>query len=540
MLDQIKFLLIVVLVTYLIACQGSVRTTVPTEHPTPSPFILPPAWTQTPLITPSPIPTEFFLTQTAKAGISTFTPTPYSSDLSTITPSTTHLKQVSLKFDLLFLNPVTVSDYTLMYWDHETGQSKDLIFDEEDLQNSEQIITPRPSIVWQYSVSADHRRVGVLRLIDNNNRDPNRSELGVFDLDIEKFISLGKFETIPRWASISPDGQWFVYILPRKISSSNLTRTAGLATQRNRVLAGCDTGAGTIFALRIDDPDQHVEISSSDKNLWRFAWAPDSRTIAWSDEQGIWLASINEPQPRMVAPERSFIVPNGKLGIYAPPVWSPDRRYLLALSQEREWEIIDTQTGYIGRVPESYNDYFPNANLVWLSDGRLFGVLAGNPSADLLPYGEIWSISSNDEVRLVLEQRFEISANPNLYPISPYQFEDGVLAFALVSINKENHQESGLFIVDESVYLPRRMSDTLPIRSSEHSMYASWVPNGVGALIHNETGIIQRFFVPVNGAQLSNIPQFRRSVCCFTWLLPKEQERAGGGARANQVLKSKR
>lgn len=426
--------------------------------------------------------------------------------------------------DLLFLSPIDMNNYMLKYWNHMTGQTEVLITGDGGDLFSGQTTAATPSRIVQYSLTADDRKLAVVRVKEKAQGavPAEEYELALFDLSTHQITSLAKFESLVRWASISPDGQWVTYILPAATPTSRAGHVAGLAISSQYSMG--DSSPGVIFALQTHAPDQKAKISECDEECWSLSWSPDSHTIVWNGRQGVWLASVGGTPARLIAPGKMVVVTNGRSGIYAPPAWSPDGRYLLARSRDfevDEWGIVDTQTGHFGRLPNSHEYPRPNVHSVWLSDGRLFVVRSGEPNANLAPSGEMWTIDPENVALLTLDKSFVIPVAPEIYPASPVQFDDGRLAFALLAPSGTTHDaESGLYVVNPSDYTPRRVSEPLPASFDVATVLASWSPDGMVALIHSETGPIQRFYVPVNGIVLSSMPQLlgNGSACCFTWL----------------------
>ena len=417
-----------------------------------------------------------------------FTPPPHPSEP---TPWPT------IQYDLLFKSSIDPNNYKLMRWHHLTAQNEVLIRDEVE-ELSSQPGDPAPSRIAQFSLSADNQTLAVVRIRQKPKGAAfvDEYELALFDFRSGQLTTLVKLETPVIWSAISPDGQWLAFM--------------SWETPR------------TIHVLKTSAPGQALEIGSCDEECWDFVWSPDSRILAWSDSQGVWLSSVDDAQPRLIASNKSLVLTDGQRAVYAPPPWSPNGHYLLVHSRDievGEISIVDIQTGRLGALPDSHEYPYSNVHTVWLNDGSLFVVRNGDAYVKKSPSYEIWRVDPKVFSLLILDKYSDIPVSSLTYPTAPTQFDDGRLGFVLLALSEANNEESGLYTLSPTGQPPRRFSASLPLFDDPGSVYASWLPDGTGAIIHNETGPIQRIYVPANDKMPLTLPDLNFGLtCCFVWL----------------------
>ena len=136
-------------------------------------------------------------------------------------------------------------------------------------------------------------------------------------------------------AQISPDGEWVVYTL--STTETNETRsTLWLVRARRNALV-----------TRPDEDDAPFERAAPVQLLapgWSASnprWSPDSKRIAFratqQERSGIWVISLGDRQPRLVAPvrETNFFITYAGESIS----WSPDSRRIAFISATEETRV---------------------------------------------------------------------------------------------------------------------------------------------------------------------------------------------------------
>ena len=138
-------------------------------------------------------------------------------------------------------------------------------------------------------------------------------------------------------------------------------------------------------------------------------WSPDSRAIVWSDGRGMRVSDLGQPARQVAA--NVLAMPNDEgRGVVTHRAWSPTGRYILARIGHDEGSsqgIVDTQTGHLEVLPNSFDYAYPGPRAAWMQDGRLFVIRPGAESNNVMPSGEIWRVDSKDSA-LVRDLSFPI------------------------------------------------------------------------------------------------------------------------------------
>ncbi|MBA2733446.1 MAG: S9 family peptidase, partial [Acidobacteria bacterium] len=128
-------------------------------------------------------------------------------------------------------------------------------------------------------------------------------------------------------AQISPDGEWVVYTV--SVAESNTTRTTLWLARVSRPSVIQDRGRTSPDAPGKTEPLLPAGLNGSNPR-----WSPDGKRIAFlasKDKQnGIWIVTLAQRQPRFVAPIRAtnFHIPYAGESF----AWSPDSRRIAFIS----------------------------------------------------------------------------------------------------------------------------------------------------------------------------------------------------------------
>lgn len=386
-------------------------------------------------------------------------------------------------YDLIFLNPTGANSYSLVRW--EKGGYQTTVLVTEEFTPSGQKVEPFPSDVDQYSITSNGKRIALVRYRWKGPRQLR--EIALLDLDTHQLVSLAQFEGLLNWIAISPDGQWVAYV-----------------------------SSGIVYTLRVGAPGHRPKLGwCGEYECYGLAWSPDSKTIVWSNESGVWLGHPGKPGERLLASDMVVEIRDGKRAVYAPPPWSLDGRYLLAraVDNRNEWYVIDTQTNRIGLVPASSSPFEHTIHLAWISDERLFVVRNGNPQTGAPPSTEIWRVDWKSRALLILEKSFQFPVSPETLSASPVELTDGRLAFLLTNTMDKDLRESGLYVISMDTGVTVRLIGPLPAGYSASGANADWVPDGSGA-IFQDWSIGMTVYISINGSMGPSMPA---GACCFTW-----------------------
>jgi len=355
----------------------------------------------------------------------------------------------------------------------------------EDITPSGQKVEPFPSDVDQYSITSNGKRIALVRFRWKGMRQVR--EIALLDLDTDQLVSLAQLEGRVNWVAISPNGQWVAYV-----------------------------SSGIVYTLRVGEPDRRIKLGwCGEYECYGLSWSPDSKTIVWSNEGGVWLAQPEKPGEQLLASDVVVEIRDEKRAVYSPPPWSPDSQYLLAraVDSRDEWCVIDTRTSRIGMIPVSSSPYEQNIHLTWISNGRLFVVRNGNIQTGAPPSIEIWRVDRKGSVLLVLERSFLLPVSPDTLPAAPMELADGRLAFILTNTMDRDHRESGLYVIGMDTGVPVRLIGPLPAGYSASGANADWVSDGSGA-IFQDWSIGTTVYISINGSMGPSVPA---GACCFAW-----------------------
>ena len=402
---------------------------------------------------------------------------------------------------------------SLMRWNHTTGEL-------ETLSDN----------VTCYWVSADRRKV-VLEIAKGGDI----YEIALLDLASGRKTSL--VETASRIIdlAISPDGQWVAYIQSETLPDEWYCRTDLINFDMYPFIYG-GRYSGTIFSLWVSAPQEIaseslVEIgycrgSNGPGFCGRVLWSPDSRSILWSDVEGVWSFELGASRSQLIIPQTLNQPDYFDNRVYFPWRWSPSGRYVLTAFTVFEGVtqvVLDTQTGQVAEVPGANSYEYPGSKPAWMADGRLFVIRPPLPSeySDFPPSAiEIWRVDPQQPDTLILENSFLLDVAWEQVPTAdPAQLEDGRLAFAILSRDSGDDQARGLYFADPGSLTPRRVN-ALPPSLSEYFYFASgivWSPDGQGVILQDWGEHPMLLYAPTYDSAVYDLSLVIQG-CCFTWL----------------------
>lgn len=417
--------------------------------------------------------------------------------------------------DLILFNQTTGTSETperLIRWNHRTGQLETLSSD-----------------VTCYWVSIDRRKV-VLEIAKGGDI----FEIALLDHASGRQTSL--VETTSRIIdlAISPDGKWAAYIQSETLPDGWYCKPNLVNFDMYPFIPGGQY-SGTVFSVHLSAsqeiaPESPVELGHCRGSdllgfCGRVLWSPDSRSILWSDVEGVWSFELSASQARLVIPQKLNQPDAFDNRLYFPWRWSPTGRYALSalLIYEGVFQVvIDTKTGHTAEVPGSNSYQYSGSAPAWMRDGRLFTIRPSLPREYLLPPAaiEIWRVEPQQPDMLVLENSYQLDVVWDQVPtVDPVQLEDGRLAFAVLSRDNGDYPARGLYFADPARLMPQRVND-LPPSLSEVFYFASgiiWSPDGKGAILQDWSEHPMLLYAPTDGGAVYDLSVVIQG-CCFTWL----------------------
>jgi Tol biopolymer transport system component len=460
---------------------------------------LPAGNTPTPKVTPTVSgryrellpPTAYTITNTQSiANSKASTPTPAkTSSLPTIVPTSTIDAIPHFSSDLLFL-----SESRLGRWND--------VSDELSLMAAN---------VVSFTSSENGHNVALLRSRGLGNKNENMFNLDVMDLQTNQTRTILKDIQQIFLLAISPDGQWMAYTSQERGGSI--------------FLLSVENGAAPIKLGNCSQPDHTLNCDN------RPVWSPDSRSLAWSDEQGVWVYTMESDKAVLAVPGKLAVSdPKGELSdvqvSFNQMSWSPQGRYLEAgvspSGSNVHWQaVLDTRTGRVGEVPETYTQARTSSVLTWLPDGRLCQIRSSDRQQSQGPVASIYRVlPTRDDLLLELNSfSLQSDAFPSIennlaelndVPAWLEAIDERLVSFAMFL--PEQAQPGALFTMDLKYGTVQKINE-LP----NDTQMILWAPDHAGTLIRSQQGEI--LFIPRDGSAPQNLtPSLGSDAKEFRWL----------------------
>jgi len=367
----------------------------------------------------------------------------------------------------------------LMLWSHETGNVETLI-EAHDIA---------VGYIREIVVSADGQQAALL-----HNKADQVDGLSILDLKTRKITPLVEIEMEGYGlfaVNFSPDGKWVSYLLgDNRVGTINVSRVdkANIAE-----LGYCGRGTSLLPS----------------GECYTYLWSPGSRSILWSDTQGVWLADIGQPA-KLIMEQGTDVGEK----IYFPKAWSPSGQFILSNngfvdSDVGCYGIIHAQTGGMDESLQACNSISsPGTDVIWLRNDRLFVTRPGRSEDDRLPTLEIWSVSPDSDKLLTPEKTFSINIDPQKnWPANPIQLQGGRIAFFVLNEDNADYQTRGVYLTTSNLETPIKVNCVPPLMPDYFYAEVLWVPDGSGAIYHDwETGML--LYIPTNDNMLFDLRPF--------------------------------
>jgi Tol biopolymer transport system component len=394
--------------------------------------------------------------------------------------------------DLLFL-----AGPRLMRWDHVTNFTSAL---------AENVI--------EFSTSAPAKR-SPCRSQKFSANGVQLYNLDILDLKEKQIHTL--FENSPPLfqISLSPDGSKIAYLPQDRIGQVSVR--SALQPSEPVIMGECRP--------------------ANDFHCKSLLWSPDSRSIAWSDQEGIWWSSIRDNEPKLVIPNQVDIMDpeniQQRIGVsFGSLQWSPVGRFILAQvipSQEgvRWFGIIDTLDGRLVNIPDSSEfarpclEHSGSRMETCLSPRREFAEMT-------VPTARMWQIVPTRNDLLVLADNIELQAGslPSAAASSSYEND-----YCINWLNKVGDSTYNAIIEAAGVNSNPRLY-RLDIKEGslqdlqglpQNTGKLIWSPDGFGALVMTQDG--QIFFIYTgSGKTIALSDVLGAEVEGFYWLPPMPRE----------------
>jgi len=365
-----------------------------------------------------------------------------------------------VQYDFVF-----VSQGTAYRWDHSENQVAPLL---EDAEYSQGGVVALAADSDQNSILL-HREKGIAA---------NGVEL--YDLLLYSYES-GDLRSVLREIArlytlrISPDGRWISYF--------------------NQV------DGGVVYVLDLEgdmEPRKIGECGANEGGMCGgLAWSPNSGSLIWADELGIWGYSFTQQVlNKIIDPEVEIRDNQGITSTvqvhFSNPVWSPFGRYILAnvrpdRSQVSWLDIIDLRTGRAAEIPGTFQIERPSTQGAWLKDGRLVilnqsDLATGFQLSVFEPRPTRAGLLMQADVELDFSSFFDDLLEPeSIQFTNPVAISDRYLT--LRYFPAETGSETGLILIDLEFGIGERLT-TIP----QDTIDIAWSPDGAHAILLSKRG----------------------------------------------------
>lgn len=251
--------------------------------------------------------------------------------------------------------------------------------------------------VSEFSIGQSGKSVALLRRKGVTANGAELFDLDLLDFETKQIQKILQAKPGIARISFSPDGSWLAYH----------TQESG----------------GRVFVLQPHTPEKIIQLGAcvyapAIPDSCRLIWSPDSKEILWADESGLWLASPAKGYSAILNPGLVEISdPNRKKtqiqANFSSLHWSPQGRFVLLhvtpVKSKVSWDsVLDTRTGRMAQILESYETEANEANLSWLDDGRLAAAQISNPSAGQPAVVRVWTLIPTSDPMLNLYRSFPL------------------------------------------------------------------------------------------------------------------------------------
>jgi WD40 repeat protein len=265
-------------------------------------------------------------------------------------------------------------------------------------------------------------------------------------------------------------------------------------------------------------------------------WSPDSRALLWNDSRGIWISKPpDKPSQPIYDNQVTIIDPAGQSSQlqahFSGLQWSPLGRFALLdvfpkNSNVSWYAVLDTRTGRLQHLIDSYETSPEQTSVEWLKDGTLALAHAADSFSGKKPVIQIWNVVPTNPNLLVALQQYELF--PDLGPMVDietsqratqklcldwlYQQQEGYLQFG--AILEGNFNRPALFGLKMS-----NGSITVLTQLDPDTKQVFWSPDGTGLLVIGING--QVLYNSVNGGEVYDLNQtLGADPHDFQWLPP--------------------
>ena len=407
-------------------------------------------------------------------------------------PTPTKTRQPRIASDLLYL-----SEGRLMRWDRVTRFSSTLV------EN-----------VDSYTTDASGMRIILLRPRQVALNGQELFDLDLLDLSSKQVVHLVEETGRIYTPSLSPDGNRLAY------------RTSP------------DEGAVQVISVgaAVLPLELGTCIPAAESDCSVLAWSPDSQHLLWSDARGIWTGKPPaEPARQIHANQVEVADPAGQSSQiqarFSGLQWSPLGRFaLLTVSpdhSEVSWRaVLDTRTGRLQHLIDSYETDPKQASVEWLQDGTLAVARATDPQSGRSPVIQIWNVLPTNPNLVVELRKFEpFSQSDSGSQLQPSDRDQEILCLDWIYQPRPDNLQFGAILegaFKRPALFDLKMSTgslTQLAQLDPETEQVIWAPDGSGLLVIGTRG--QVFYSSLDGREVYDLrQQLGANPHQFLWLPP--------------------
>jgi hypothetical protein len=365
--------------------------------------------------------------------------------------------------------------------------------------------------VVAFASSNNGHKITLLRSRGIANQNGNLFNLDVIDLQTNQTRTILQDIQQIFLLTIAPDGQWIAYTSQERGGSVFLLSTKD--------------GASPVKLGNCSQPDHTLDCNSGP--LWSF----DSRSLAWSDGQGVWVYSMESNQTTLAIPgELEVNDPKGESSkvqvSFSQMSWSPQGRYLKATispsGSDVHWQsVLDTRIGRVGEVPQTYAQVRKSSEVAWLPDGSLCQIRNSDSQQNQGLIANLWRVLPTRDDLLLEINTFTLQSSDFPSVVNNMPDSDDVPAW-LESIDArlvsfalflpDQSRPGALFTMDLKYGAVEKINE-LPY----NTQMILWAPDHAGILVHSQPGKI--LFIPRDGSATKDLsPILGGDAKEFRWL----------------------
>jgi len=338
--------------------------------------------------------------------------------------------------------------------------------------------------VVQFSASRSGKTLALLRRKGIAANGQELFDLELLDFETKQTQPLLRLKPDLADLALSPDGNWLAYRTP--LDGGKIYAAPAADPEAVSLLGECAAG---------DEPPAEGECSP-------LVWSPDSKALLWTDPRGVWLAQNSSSPAENLSPGKVELSdPKGQPvqveAGFSEPRWSPLGRFALVRVAPRQsavsWHaVLDTKTGRLVQVIDSFLLQESDSSLAWLPDGRFVVAHASQPLQRLPAEAQLWSVVPTRAELLQAGQKFQFDLDTVLSQLELREAQnaaDQTICLEWAQFSQPDYLGLGVRLLSPS---PRLLLFELHSQKGlltplaelpQNTRQIRWSPDGTGVLL---------------------------------------------------------